>query len=313
MKINAALVSTLIDFAASRGMNATLLQAMVKDKNIDYCALEAKIDLEDYLAILTKISTTLADARLGISFGLYLNLSALGLVHTISLQSSSIEQALLILESYLQNNFPLLTIKKNILGSQIQLQLDTKIKTPVLRKNILDTSFCLIFRELKLMMGATPLGLALPYADLLSYELHLGHPIQSSHSHCFSLPQNSINQPINARNLQQIECLLPKYLQMIQTPDHAQSFAANTRRMILHLCAPELPSLKMVCRQFSMSSRTFQRKLNQEGSSFREISLEIKKELSNFLQAGNKMKTKDIAYILGYSESSAYLNAKKNW
>lgn len=83
--------------------------------------------------------------------------------------------------------------------------------------------------------------------------------------------------------------------------------------MILNMCSPELPTLEQVCKQFAMSQRTFQRKLTQEGHSFRTITNDIKKELAAYLREGNKMKTQDIALILGYSESSAYLHAAKNW
>lgn len=55
------------------------------------------------------------------------------------------------------------------------------------------------------------------------------------------------------------------------------------------------------------------RKLSEEDISFRRITDDIKKELSTYLAKGNKMKTQDIAFILGYSEASAYLHAAKKW
>ena len=69
----------------------------------------------------------------------------------------------------------------------------------------------------------------------------------------------------------------------------------------------------MVVRQFYISKRTFQRKLLSEGTSYRKIVNEIKKDLSIFLQKGKPIKTKELAYLLGYSESSAYLHALNKW
>ena len=40
---------------------------------------------------------------------------------------------------------------------------------------------------------------------------------------------------------------------------------------------------------------------------------DVKRELSYYLANGKLIKTQDIAYILGYSEPSAYLHAVKRW
>jgi AraC-like DNA-binding protein len=76
---------------------------------------------------------------------------------------------------------------------------------------------------------------------------------------------------------------------------------------------PELPIFEQVAVHFPSSNRSIQRKLTDEGLSFRKITDDIKNELSGYLSKGNKMKIQDIAYILGYSDLSAYLHAVKKW
>jgi AraC-like DNA-binding protein len=83
--------------------------------------------------------------------------------------------------------------------------------------------------------------------------------------------------------------------------------------MLLNRCRPELPTFEQVATHFPLSNRSIQRKLTEEGLSFCKITDNIKSELSIYLSKGNKMKTKDIASILGYSEPSAYLHAVKKW
>ena len=90
-------------------------------------------------------------------------------------------------------------------------------------------------------------------------------------------------------------------------------FSRQVRGMILNMCKPELPTFEQVAQQFPISQRSFQRKLRQEGLSFRRIADDIKKELSFYLSEGNQLKTLEIAYLLGYSEASAYLHAVKRW
>ena len=92
-----------------------------------------------------------------------------------------------------------------------------------------------------------------------------------------------------------------------------QSFSKQTKNMILNMSTPELPKLDQVSSQFAMSNRTFQRKLMEEGNSFRSIINEIRKELARYLQMDGKMKTQDVAFILGYADSSSFLHASKKW
>jgi len=72
-------------------------------------------------------------------------------------------------------------------------------------------------------------------------------------------------------------------------------------------------SLNDVANNFNLSSRTMQRKLKEEGTTFFEIVAEVRKTMAiNYLSTGN-YQVKEIAYSLGYNESSAFVRAFKNW
>jgi AraC-like DNA-binding protein len=72
-------------------------------------------------------------------------------------------------------------------------------------------------------------------------------------------------------------------------------------------------TLEEVAFNFNISSRTLQRKLHEEGSSFQELADSIRKSIAlDYLQAGN-YPVKEISYILGYNELSAFTRAFKRW
>ena len=83
--------------------------------------------------------------------------------------------------------------------------------------------------------------------------------------------------------------------------------------MTLNLCEPNLPAIEQIAAQFCMSTRTLQRRLKNEGTSYRTISNELKKELYVYLKKAKHLKTIDKSYILGYASSSAFLHALKSW
>jgi AraC-like DNA-binding protein len=313
MTISASLLAALIDFASHRGIPSNSLYALVKEGNIDFCAPESRVSRASYLSVLEFILEQNKASSLGLNFGRYLNLSALGIVHQISLQTKSIEQALLILQSYTQQQFPLLRISIDTKKESIYIELHSDIQNQALKATILESSFVLITRELQLMLPRNSLSIFVPNTDLLAYVSTLDHSVQEGVSYLFRIDSALVKQGINPRNLQHIEVLLPQYLKMVYQNEHNRSFIGITKNVILHLCAPKLPSMQIVCEQLALSTRSFQRKLSEEGSSFRKISLEIKQELSAFLEAGKQIKIQDIAYILGYSEASAYIHARNNW
>ena len=53
--------------------------------------------------------------------------------------------------------------------------------------------------------------------------------------------------------------------------------------------------------------------LTSEGLSFRKITNGIEKELADYIMKEGSIKTRDIAVILGYTDASAYLHARKKW
>lgn len=313
MHIAAPYLAYLIDFAAYRGVSSGVLKQGLSNAKIDLTNENQLITSDEYLSALRQLVQHCQDPWLGLAYGNFLNLGSLGLIHKISLSAHSIQQALKLLSDYLQVGFPLLQIESNTQGQKLCISLETPIADPDLRQHLLDSCYVVIYRELCMMLNADQVQLGLPYPQLNPYEERLNASIKSAHAHQMSFDVDLVNQEINQKNMQLLEVLLPQYLGLLDCQPATQSFAAQVKQMTLRLCAPELPNFKQVCAQFAVSERTFQRKLTSEGQSFRTISNEIKRKLATYLREGNKVKTQDIAYILGYSEASAYLHAAKEW
>lgn len=69
---------------------------------------------------------------------------------------------------------------------------------------------------------------------------------------------------------------------------------------------------EVIATQLAMSTRTFQRKLNEEGISYRELSSTLRKELAVQLLSNPGAKVQEVARMLGYSEASALRKALKD-
>lgn len=73
------------------------------------------------------------------------------------------------------------------------------------------------------------------------------------------------------------------------------------------------PSVREAAREFNMGVRTFQAKLQQENTSYKELVMHVRKELAIGLLAKAEYSIGEIAYLLHFSEPSAFQNAFKKW
>jgi len=315
MEVFAPYLGSLLDYAAYQNLEFETLKKGLIKPNLNTDNPNEMVDAKEYLAVFNQIVEDTGNDYCGLNFGCYLNLGALGLVLDISLNTSSIEQGVVILQNFLDKKFPLVSVKTVEDSQQYILELDSPIEDLKLKGHLLDMVLSIIYRELKLMLPhpfipqiRLPFTNDKPYFDALNVEV-------TYHSHYqILLPLEIVNTEINKNKVKEIELLLPKFIVMLnEKGEDGKIFSKQVRNMILNMCSPELPKLEQIQKQFPYSNRTIQRKLMKEGMSFRAIVNTIKEELSDYLTNEKHLKTKDAAFILGYSESSAYLHAIKSW
>ncbi|MCF6361411.1 MAG: AraC family transcriptional regulator ligand-binding domain-containing protein [Cyclobacteriaceae bacterium] len=315
MKIFAPHIANLFFYGAYQGISESSLRKNLTEGELDVCNVDNWVSDSDYLRVLETLIHKTNNSYFGLYFGSYLNIKALGLIAELSLNASSLKQAILFLQKYLDSTFPFVSLIIEQNTNQCTLRLISTLEDRILKNHILDTVFSFIYRELKLMLiDECSLVLKLPYSDVDEYANLLNSSVNKGDSHAILLSNKMLDSEINRKSVKEIDYLLPKFLMMLgKNKIGYENFSSQIRNMVLNMCCPALPTFMQVSKQFPLSNRTIQRKLTKEGQSFRKISDEIRRELSYYLVKGNRIKTQDIAYILGYSEPSAYLHAVKRW
>lgn len=91
------------------------------------------------------------------------------------------------------------------------------------------------------------------------------------------------------------------------------SLEARIKQLLLSAIDGPLPTIDQVATQLQCSTRTLQRKLRQEGTSYQLILENIRKELAlHFLQK-RQNKLTEIAGFLGYADQRVFRRAFKRW
>jgi len=79
-------------------------------------------------------------------------------------------------------------------------------------------------------------------------------------------------------------------------------------------CVPSyFPTLQQTAESFGMSTRTLQNKLKVENTSYQDLSIRVRKELAMGYLRKREYSVGEIAYLLYFSEPSAFQSAFKKW
>ena len=101
-----------------------------------------------------------------------------------------------------------------------------------------------------------------------------------------------------------------RYLRSLYQQDN---IAGELRRKLANLLARGEANADAACRALRLSRRTLQRRLKAEKTSFQKILNEVRAELAVKYLEDARLKSLEIAMLLGYSSLSSFTTAFKSW
>lgn len=123
------------------------------------------------------------------------------------------------------------------------------------------------------------------------------------------------------RDLPQYDPVLSKIIEsnaealLAAKPPHADSICGRVRQLLASDLAadPEVATLRGVAKRLRFSPRSLQRRLALEGTRFDQELDELRRELAQRYLNNPRISIAETAYLLGYSEPSAFHRAHKRW
>lgn len=133
-----------------------------------------------------------------------------------------------------------------------------------------------------------------PVTRLAFHRRHLSHPIPHR------------NPYVHSAVLRQVNGLLAR----LQT---RRSFGRKIHKLISRQMSTEKIDADTLARQCHMSRQTLYRRLKKEGLSFQELVEQVRKDKALRYVASDHYALGEIAFLLGFSELSAFSRAFKRW
>jgi AraC-like DNA-binding protein len=73
------------------------------------------------------------------------------------------------------------------------------------------------------------------------------------------------------------------------------------------------PEIAAVARELGLSDRTLQRRIIDDGATFRQLLLEVRQELAHEYLNRPEMDVPEVAFLLGYEDSNSFYRAFRTW
>lgn len=100
---------------------------------------------------------------------------------------------------------------------------------------------------------------------------------------------------------------------VIQKLPRGEATTDAVRRLLAAELGEGQPTLEQIAPRLHMSARTLHRRLEDEGTSFRQVLTEVRRELAARHLSERQLAIGEIAFLLGFSEPSAFHRAFKRW
>ncbi|HEY0742762.1 MAG TPA: AraC family transcriptional regulator ligand-binding domain-containing protein [Chryseosolibacter sp.] len=130
---------------------------------------------------------------------------------------------------------------------------------------------------------------------------------------CFVFQKSDLNVPLlnyDQGLLLAFEALLRDKQKQL---DSRKTVTSRIRHLLLSTFHGQITHIDIVASSLFMTTRTLQRKLSEENTTYRAICNDLRKELAAGLIKIGKTNKSQLATLLGYSDSSTFNKAFRNW
>jgi len=191
--------------------------------------------------------------------------------------------------------------------------------SPESARQVVDHSAAAFVHITKLLSGKAkyPLRVSMRYArpaDTREYLRVLKtEPTFNQPRNFFVYRLRDMHLPVIGHNPQLNQMFKELLEKEIAKTHQRETFTNEVRRVILQNFTTTMPQLTDVVEYLHITPRTLQRKLQEEGTSFQNISESVKSELAIGLLKNRSLTVNEVAYRLGYAEPSVFRRAFKKW
>ena len=318
----------VVSVSATTGLLESILEAGGNPDGVLHTVGLERSDLADpdrsissaaFARLLDEASRDTADDFFGLHFGEHFDPKNAGALAFVMANSRTIAIALENIERYfhMHNNEPWISFA--IEGDRAFLRYGVAGGTERWRRQHHEYSMTVLLGALRMLAGP----------HWAPREIHFVHeaPVRTSeHSRIFGcrvlfaavanaivFERDFVERPMPAAD-EKLYRVLKRYVErmLADTPRHDDLPGVVSRAIGEAMAAGE-PNLERIAARLAVSPRTLERRLKNDGTSYRALLEETRSRFAVAYLRNRRQSLSEIAFLLGYSEVSAFNRAFKRW
>lgn len=162
-----------------------------------------------------------------------------------------------------------------------------------------------------------PLSVSCPRSenqqDAQAYAHFFGTSVNLGQTATLVFSNEDMRRPFLTENHRMWQFFEPSLRQRLADLDKTASMAERVHCILLESLPAGETSMQTVCRKLAVSSRTLQRKLQNEGTSFQQILDKVRQSLAIHYLRSTAMSGAEISFLLGFEDANSFARAFHAW
>lgn len=319
------LTRSLIQFAAHQGIDIEELCFKVDLDPIVLTIPDQRIPASVHYAVWREAVKQTGDENLGLHFGEAFNVSNYGIVGYVLLNCQTLAD---VFEKYGRYTYLFcqgipnqLSVSDGMAFFECHLSSELMPQDDRLEESRYDAecTFASTLAAVKSLTGkelcpsmvsfrhASPVDLS-EYRRIFQTELKFSMPFNR-----LTFSAAYLDWPVLSSNANLLHLFEQQADAMLETLNGGDGYTPKVAHLIAEHFRGELPKIDAIASALSISTRHLQRELQAEGTSFQKLLNKTRKELALRHLKNPTLSIHDIAFLLGFSEPSAFNRAFKRW
>lgn len=315
-------VLNIIQFAAQQGADYKALLQHSGYSAEELCNEEFRVEAEVYDSVINATLDATQDNLLGLHLGEHLSLSAAGLIYQIVQTSSTVEQALQYCCDFANLGCRALPLSMRISGDEMKVELIPDpiwyASSPDSVHHTADGILAFTLREFQNLtfQKQRPTAVHIPYGakeHRAEYERVFKCPVHFDGTISMKFKLQDVQQPVVTSDYRLLQVLVQHAEEKLAAIESDSGFTTVVKRSIMNMVKPKFPTIEEVAASLNLSVRSFQRKLSEYGKTYKALLDEVRLDLAKSYLRKPDLSISEIAFLLDYSEPSAFVRSFKRW
>lgn len=153
-----------------------------------------------------------------------------------------------------------------------------------------------------------------PMGDVQALEEYFGCRVRTgTDRNRLTLKRGDLDRPFASYNEELLEILTPALDRTLEERQSRLTLSAKVKRILSRCLTRGRIDIRTVAFELGMSDRTLQRRLTDEGVSFKQLLAHTRREQALAYLADPSLEIKEIAFLVGYEDQNSFYRAFRSW